>query len=224
MAKHRKGYFFGTFNPVHNGHLMMATYLFEHTDIGTLYLVVSPDAPFKDTSKTKLVPLYQRCGLISQCTFRHNEPGKFTKQIHALDVEKDMPSPTYTSDTLDHIYSELHHNGKNKPVLVLGADNFIELAEGRFHNAQHIIDTYPIYVFPRDGYTKKAMELADKINSENSKADVFVLFGAPTTNVSSSFIRMEAAAGRDVRFYVPDKIADTVKYLYGPENDQIHIP
>ena len=219
MAKHKRGYFFGTFNPIHNGHLMMATYLLEHTDVGTLYMVVSPDAPFKDTSGTKLMPLYNRCGLISQCTFRPNVPGKFTKQIHALDVEKNLPAPTYTANTLDHIYKEIHGGGKNKPVLVLGADNFIELADGRFYNAHHILDTYPVYVFPRDGYTKKAIELADKITAENDKADVHVLLGAPTANVSSSFIRMEAELGRDVRFYVPDKIANDVKYFYGSNQD-----
>lgn len=214
MAKYRKAYFFGTFNPIHNGHLMMAEYLLEHTDIGNIYFVVSPDAPFKDTNG-ELADMFARIRMISMAVWKPTTGGVFTKRMHACSIENGMPQPTYTANTLAAICKDKVHSLASKPVLVLGADNFIDLAHGKFYHSDEILKEYPIYVFPRDGYTDEAVFLAGNCNDEIEGCHVEVLVDAPTANLSSTFIRNEIKQGHDVRFYVPDEIVGEVKQQYG---------
>jgi len=173
------GLFFGSFNPIHNGHLALANYMLEFTDLEQLWFVISPHNPLKQ--KKSLLADYHRYEMVNLAI--GDAP-----RYKASNIEFGMPQPSYTIDTLVYLkdrYPQLDF------VLLAGTDILVTFHKWKNH--QEILANYSIYVYPRPGYN--ATELADH--------SAISMIEAPMMEMSSSFIRQSIKEGKDVRFFMP---------------------
>ncbi len=174
--------FFGSFNPVHNGHLMLANYLVEYGGLDDLWFVVSPHNPFKD--KETLLEDRQRLRMLELAV-------EGDERFEVSDIEFYMPKPSYTIDTLVRL-SERYPN--NEFYLVCGLDNLKRFP--KWKNADVILRDYHILVYPRKGFDGGEMLQHPHVH----------LLDAPEIEVSSTFIRNAISEGRDVRYFMPEKV------------------
>ena len=181
MCKTKIGLFFGSFNPVHNGHLMLANYIVEYTDLDSIWFVVSPQNPFKD--KESLLQDRHRFDMLEMAVGNDS-------RFEACDIEFNMPKPSYTIDTLTRL-SELYP--ETEFHLICGMDNLVNFK--KWKNAQEILDNYHLLVYPRKGY-----EGGDLINHKSVR-----IIDAPEIEISSTFIRNAVAENKDVRYFMPEK-------------------
>lgn len=180
--KTKIGLFFGSFNPIHNGHLMLANYFAEYGDLDEIWFVVSPQNPFKE--KKSLLADRHRMHMVEMAV-------KDYPRFKVCDIEFDMPRPSYTIDTLTRL-AELHPNADF--YLICGMDNIGSFR--KWKNYEMILKYHHMLVYPRKGYSIN--ELADYQSVEAVKA--------PEIEVSSTFIREAIAAGKDVRYFLPKDI------------------
>jgi nicotinate-nucleotide adenylyltransferase len=183
------GLFFGSFNPIHIGHLAIANYMLEYSDMDKIWFVVSPQNPFKE--KKSLLAEHHRLRLVDiaiEDDFR----------FKASNIEFSMPQPSYTVDTLAYLkdkYPEIDF------VLIMGEDNLKGLH--KWKNADLIINDYQIYVYPRDNKTL-----------EKQLYDNVIVLNAPLIEVSSSFIRQAIKEKKDVRYFMNTRVAEYVKEMH----------
>ncbi|WP_354577819.1 nicotinate (nicotinamide) nucleotide adenylyltransferase [Hymenobacter sp. UYP22] len=180
------GLLFGSFNPIHTGHLILANYMATHTDLEAVWLVVSPQSPFKVGQE--LLGEAQRFDLV-QRAIAGNE------RLQALDVEFAMPKPSYTISTLD----ELRRRYPNVQfVLLMGEDNLPGLP--RWEQAARILAENQIYVYPRPGVgiTDPSMHPAVQIVK------------APLLDISATFVRECIRAGKSIRYLVPEAVEQQI--------------
>lgn len=175
----RTGLFFGSFNPVHNGHMMIANYMLEFSDIDQVWFVLSPQNPFK--KKKNLLEDYHRLAMLQEAL-------EDLYDYCVCDIELKMPKPSYTIDTLTYL-QERHP--KNEFVLLMGGDNLKNLH--KWKNARRIIDNYAINVYNRPGEEITKVPEGGKIQ----------FYTAPLIEISSSFIRQAVEEGKDMRFFMP---------------------
>lgn len=177
----KTGLYFGSFNPIHNGHLMLANYLVEYSELDCLWFVISPQNPFKQ--KESLLPDYQRLELVNRAIdgFR-----KFS----ACDIEFSMPKPSYTIDTLTYLKEKYPARDF---YLIMGTDNLDNF--DHWKNYEQILENYHIIVFPRNGSNGGYLKNHKNVQVVNT----------PIIEVSSTFIRESIAKGSDVRFFMPEK-------------------
>ena len=196
------GLFFGTFNPIHNGHLMMANYIINNTDIDSILFVVNPTAPFK--KKDNLLSFEDRVNMVDLAIAN-------VKHIRSTKMENDLPLPAYTYNTFRHCVKTYGEDFEF--VLILGCDNLSKLSQWK--NAAEIIENHEIYVCPRNGidYNK---EIA-KIKSNFKVKAIYVVTDVPECNLSSTFIRKQIKEGKDIKFYVP---SDVKKHI---ENNKFYL-
>ena len=181
MCKTKIGLFFGSFNPVHNGHLMLANYIVEYTDLDSIWFVVSPQNPFKD--KESLLQDRHRFDMLEMAVGNDS-------RFEVCDIEFNMPKPSYTIDTLTRL-SELYP--ETEFHLICGMDNLVNFK--KWKNAQEILDNYHLLVYPRKGY-----EGGDLMNHKSVR-----IIDAPEIEISSTFIRNAVAENKDVRYFMPEK-------------------
>lgn len=177
----KTGLYFGSFNPIHIGHLAIANFMVEFTDLEQLWFVVSPQNPLKE--KSSLLKDYHRLEMVRLAV---EEDDRF----RASDIEFKLPTPSFTIDTL--AYLEEKHPG-NEFQLLMGADGL-----RTFHKWKHadlIVRKYHRLIYPRPGETPDARR--DLSNA--------TLVEAPLMEISSSFIRRAIREGKDVRHLVPAK-------------------
>lgn len=174
--------FFGSFNPIHIGHLALANYVAEYGGVDEVQIVVSPLNPLKKASD--MLPDEVRFELVKKAISGY-------PKIKAQDVEFSLPRPSYTYTTLSHLKAE---HPENEYILVIGADNVESFH--RWRDYQKILDEFEVIVYPRLGYT-------DEIPFHNMK-----WLQTPIIEVSSTFIRESIKAGKDVRFFLPSSICD----------------
>ena len=182
----RIGLFFGSFNPVHVGHMIIANYMVTHADIDKLWMVVSPHNPLKE--KKSLANNYERLDLIRTAIGENDK-------ISASDIEFNLPMPSYTIDTLTYLKEKYPYHTFS---LIMGGDNLYSLH--KWKNYELLLERHHILVYKRP--THDVPEIA-------SHPNVF-LYDAPMLNISSSYIRAEIAAQRSIRYLVPDSIHDNV--------------
>ena len=132
------GLLFGSFNPIHTGHLILANFLATHTDLAEVWLIISPQSPFK--AEADLLDEQARLALVARA-IAGNE------RLRVLDIEFRLPKPSYTIDTLAQL-RQLHP--EQEFVLLMGGDNLPGLP--RWKAADRLLAEYEIYVYPRPGY------------------------------------------------------------------------
>lgn len=181
MNRTKIGLFFGSFNPVHNGHLMLANYIVEYTDLDSIWFVVSPQNPFKD--KKSLLDDHHRRDMLEMAV-------KDDSRFEVCDIEFYMPKPSYTIDTLVRL-SERYPN--TDFYLICGMDNIAGFK--KWKNYQVILDNYHILVYPRKNY-----DGGELLNHKSVS-----VIDAPIIEISSTFIRKAVAENKDVRYYMPHK-------------------
>ncbi len=179
----RIGLFFGSFNPVHTGHMIIANYLANHTDLDRVWLVVSPQNPFK--KKETLANDYARLDLVRVAIGD-------TPRLAACDIEFRLPQPSYTVETL--LYLKEKHP-EHEFVLIMGGDSLASLP--KWKNPEVILKNHRVYVYKRPDH--ELGPLADH-------PSVRIIEGTPQMELSATFIRECLRNGKSVRYFVPDAV------------------
>lgn len=188
----KTGLFFGSYNPIHIGHLIIANYMASFTDLKEVWLVVSPHNPLK--LKSGLANMYDRLEMARLAT--ENAP-----QIKVSDIEFKLPQPSYTIDTLTYLHEKYP---EREFALIMGADNLASLK--KWKNYELLLANYQIFVYPRPGFDPSPFE---------NHASV-TLTTTPEMEISSTFIRKAIKNDQNIQFFVPDKVLEFIesKSLY----------
>ena len=185
----RIGIYSGSFNPIHHGHVMLANYLVEFSDLDELWFVVSPQNPLKQ--KSELLDDDERLKMVQLAV--GDDP-----RFHVSDIEMHLPMPSYTINTLTAL-SEQHTDCQF--VFICGMDSLQNLH--RWYQYQSILDNHELLVFPREGYD----------GGELVHHPSVTVLKTPILEISSTFIRQCVKEGRDMRHFMPEKA-----FLYMQEN------
>lgn len=180
------GLFFGSFNPIHVGHLIIANFMATNTDLKEIWLVVTPQNPFKQ--KQSLAKDYDRLHLVRLAI------GNNTK-LKASNIEFDLPKPSYTIDTLTYLKEK--HTSKDF-VLIMGGDNL-----GTFHkwkNYETILKNHEIYVYSRPNYELGPLADHEKVQ----------LFESPLMAISASYIRKCIKEEKSIQYLVTDEVFEYI--------------
>ena len=177
------GLFFGSFNPVHVGHMIIANFMATQTDLDQVWLVVSPHNPLK--SKSSLARDYDRLHLVGLAI--GDNP-----RLRASDIEFGLPKPSYTIDTLAYLKEKYPDH---RFVLIMGGDNLVSFH--RWKNADLLLRDHQIYVYRRPSVETSA-KLAEHPHIR--------FFEAPLMNISASYILKSIKAGHSVQYLVPDSV------------------
>ena len=181
------GLYFGSFNPVHHGHLIIANYIRQHSDLDQVWLIVSPQNPLKPSAG--LLNEYHRFYLTQLAV--EPEPN-----LRASDIEFRLPRPSYTVDTLAYLKEKYPDY---KFAIIMGSDSFQNLP--RWKNYQVILQQYPVYVYKRAGYD---------VAETNAGATVTVM-EAPLLQISATYIRDTVREGKSIRYLVPEKVLEEIE-------------
>ena len=177
----RIGLFFGSFNPIHIGHKIIASYMVDYSDLDKIMFVVSPKNPFKN--KETLLDQYHRLQIIRAEIEDNNK-------LYVSDIEFNMPQPSYTIDTLVRIQEKYP---KNIFSIIMGSDNLKNFH--KWKNYEQILSNHSIYIYPRRG--EKDVDFQHK--------NIHIIKGVPETDISSSLIRKSIKEGKDVSYLMPEK-------------------
>jgi len=178
------GLFFGTFNPIHVGHLTIANHLVEFTDLDQVWFVVTPHSPFK--KKNSLLDDHQRLEMVYRAV-------KDYPKLRQSDIEFNLPQPNYTINTLTHLEEKYPEHSF---ALIMGEDNLKSFH--KWKNYQVILELHDIYVYPRMSGGQMETEFEDhpKIHHVD----------APIMELSSTFIRKSIKEGKNVRPMLPENV------------------
>ncbi len=189
------GLYFGSFNPIHIGHLIIANHVLNLNQIEQIWFVVTPQNPFKPVKS--LLNEFDRLHLV-QIAVENDS------RLRASDIEFTLPKPSYTSHTLAY----LKENYPNREFSILmGSDSFQNLP--KWKNADQIIKNYPILIYLRPGFSVE--------NDHGAKATILE---APLLNISASEIRKLSAQGKSIKYLVPDVVEQEIikSRLYKAQN------
>ena len=175
------GLFFGTFNPIHVGHLIIANHMAEFTDLEEVWFVVTPHNPFK--VKKTLLADHHRFRLVSETTEDY-------PKLKPSNIEFGLPQPNYTINTLVYLVERHPEHDFN---LIMGLDNLHTFP--KWKNSEVILEEYEIYVYPRVSEKK---DLPGLLNHEKVH-----MIDAPIMEISSTFIRKAVKERKDIRALMP---------------------
>jgi nicotinate-nucleotide adenylyltransferase len=175
------GLFFGSFNPIHHGHLMVASFIANHTDLQQIWLVVSPQNPHK--TQTSLLNEYDRLHL-AQLAIEDDA------QIKVSDIEFKLPKPSYTIDTLTYLQEKYPQHQFH---VIMGSDSFQNLP--KWKNFEALVKNYQFIVYRRPGFDI----------TEDYGADMQYL-EAPMLELSATLIRNNCKDGITIRYLVPEQV------------------
>ena len=180
------GLYFGSFNPIHIGHLIIANHVLNETPINKIWFIVSPQNPFKE-SKT-LLNEFDRLHLVRLATQDDN-------RIKCSDIEFNLPKPSYTSNTLAFL-SEKYP--EHQFSIIMGSDSYQNL--DKWKNYETIINNYPVYVYKREGFEiKKTFEREA------------IILTAPIIQISASQIREYIRSAKSIRYLVPEIVREEIE-------------
>ena len=180
------GLFFGSFNPIHNGHLIIANHIAMTTALDEVWFIVSPQNPFK--SKGSLLNEYHRLHLI-QLSIEGEH------QLRASNIEFKLPKPSYTINTLTYLKEKYPAHAF---TLIMGSDGFQNISNWK--NAEVIIKNYPIIIYKRAGF-----EIDNTLGAQVTVTD------APLLQISSTHIRYMIKNGLSIRYLVPDIVKEEIE-------------
>ena len=178
------GLYFGTFNPIHVGHLTIANHIAEYSDLDKIWFVVTPHSPFK--KKSSLLDNRQRYEMVYRAT-------KDYVKLEPSDIEFNLPQPNYTINTLTYLKEKYP---KHEFSLLMGEDNLKGFHKWKNYNL--ILQDHDIYVYPRisEGAIDLQFDSHNKIHKIN----------APIMELSSTFIRKSIKEGKNVRPMLPEHV------------------
>lgn len=182
------GLLFGSFNPIHIGHLALANYLLEYTSLDQIWFIVSPQNPFKEQSE--LEDEQHRLKMVKLAISRE-------ERFIASDIEFDMPLPSYTLKTLE-LLKESHPD--HRFSLIIGSDNLLVFP--RWHEAEKIIEKFNILVYPRPGYSPG--------DAEKNILNKVSLIDAPLLDISSTLIRKAFSERKKLPYLVTQEVYDYI--------------
>ena len=182
VSKRKTGIYSGSFNPVHIGHLALANWLCEFTELDELWFLITPHNPLKE--KEELMDDRLRYELVKKSIAGY-------PKFHASDFEFSLPQPTYTINTLRTLEASYPDR---EFYFIMGADNWKYIT--RWVEYEAIISNYRIFIYPRKGFDVEIPAQYPHIK----KVD------APLVEISSTFIREAFKTGKDVRFFLPEAI------------------
>lgn len=181
------GLFFGSFNPIHVGHLIIANIMAETTDLKKIWMVVSPQNPFKPSKG--LLHEFDRFDMVRAAVYDHYK-------IEACDIEFHLPKPSYTIHTLVHL-SEKHPDKSFK--VIMGEDNLTNFVKWKNH--ERILEDYGLYVYPRPDAQPSELKTHPNVR--------FV--DAPMLDISATFLRKCIRNGQSIRYLVPDAVEEMIR-------------
>lgn len=179
------GLYFGSFNPIHIGHLIIANWVLNETDVEKIWIVVSPQNPFKQDEQ--LLNENVRLSLVEKAIAGDN-------RIEVSNVEFMLPRPSYTVTTLSHFRQR---DPENEFCLIMGSDSFQQLHEWK--NYESIISHHKILIYRRPGFDVE----------NNIHADIQIL-NAPLLDISSTDIRDLIQNEKSIRYLIPDKVREEI--------------
>lgn len=186
--------FIGTFNPIHNGHLMIANYVLNNVNVDKVLFIPSPDAPFKDTNN-ELLDFKIRCDLIELSIYDIGN-----KRMSYSAIEESLSYPTYTYNTIKKL-QEISYEVEFS--LIIGADNLKQLHT--WHKIDELLTMVNFIIIPRGDIDcdKEVRKLKEKYVTR----DITILNDCPQSNLSSTFIRNQLKQGKTIDFYVPERVS-----------------
>ena len=176
------GLYFGTYNPVHIGHMAIAGYFSEFTDLDMVWMVVTPHNPHKPAGS--LLQDHHRFEMVRRAIgdYKNLKPSK---------IEFTLPKPSFTVNTLAHIQEQ---HPEHEFCLIMGSDNLMTFK--KWKNWEEILKHYNLYVYPRPNYDGGELMHHEKVH----------VVGAPLMEISSSFIRKAIQNKNDIRFMLPESV------------------
>ena len=184
----KTGLFFGSFNPIHIGHLIVSNTVYEYTDVNEIWFVVSPLNPHKRQSKS-LIHEFDRLDMVERAIEDHH-------RFRAIDIEFHLPKPNYTVNTLVHLEEKYPDH---EFQIIIGEDNLVSFK--KWKNYEIILENYGLIVYPRPH--------SSDIDLKSHPNVTFV--EAPKIDISASFIRKNVKLGKSIKYLVPDKVAEFIR-------------
>lgn len=178
------GLYFGSFNPIHIGHLIIANHVLNESDLKKIWFVVSPLNPFKSTDN--LINEYERFHLVQKAI--EDDP-----RFRASDVEFLLPKPSYTVHTLAYLTEKYQHDFS----LIMGSDSFLNLE--KWKNPETIIKNHSIIIYERPGF-----KVDNRLNAR------ITVMNAPLLEISSTRIREMVRLGKSIKYLVPPAIEEEI--------------
>lgn len=175
------GLYFGSFNPIHVGHLIIASHVLNETDLQKIWFVLSPQNPFKHS--TTLLNEFDRLHLVQKAV-------EGDDRLKASDIEFALPKPSYTSHTLAYLKEKYP---SYEFSIIMGSDSFQNL--GKWKNAEAIINHYPILVYERPGFPV-----------DNTIGAQVKMLKAPLLEISATHIREAVQQGKSIKYLVPEVV------------------
>lgn len=171
----------GSFDPIHTGHCILASYICQNTDLDEVWLTVSPQNPFKTGSQ--LSASRHRLEMVRLATEQ-------CRNLKVCSIELELPVPSYTINTLKTLQSRYPEDSFK---IIIGSDNWARF--GNWKESQQILDCYGVIIYPRPGY-----EIAAPSHPNAGIID------APEIEISSTYIRESIKKGLDMNFFLPEKV------------------
>lgn len=181
------GLYFGSFNPVHHGHLIVASHMVNFTDLQQVWFVISPQNPFKESKS--LLNEQHRKHLVDLAI--ENEVN-----LQSSNIEFKLPRPSYTINTLTYLAEQ---KPQHQFALIMGSDSFGNIK--KWKNAEILLRDYEIYIYKRSGFEVDESMITPKIQ----------VVKAPLLQISGSYIRSMIRERKSIRYLVPDVVKEEIE-------------
>ncbi|HLI92986.1 MAG TPA: nicotinate (nicotinamide) nucleotide adenylyltransferase [Puia sp.] len=182
------GLYFGSFNPIHHGHLLIANFVLQHAKLDQVWFVVSPQNPLK--RQAALLNEYHRLHLVRLAV-------EGEKHLRASDIEFKLPRPSFTVDTLAYLQEKYP---EDEFSVIMGSDSYVNLP--KWKNYEWLLRHYSIYVYCRSDHEK----LPEYPGAKNVQ-----IMDAPVLPISSTDIRGKIKAGQSVRYLLPESVLQEIE-------------